>query len=118
MDSNGFDDSPPSDDQSGDRVLVRIAPIDRDGRQISRQDDVTQALEDRLGDIRRGLAAGTDAIKAGFADIAVPDGWTVNSVQATFGITLATEGSVIVSKASAEASFEIAITYQRAPKSE
>ena len=40
-------------------------------------------------------------------------GWHVSSIQATFGLTLTAEAGVIVSKASAEASFEVTITVER-----
>lgn len=40
-------------------------------------------------------------------------GWSVRSAEVTFGLTLAAEAGVILSKASAEASFEVTLTVER-----
>lgn len=93
-------------------ILVRVVPLAR-GREIGWGADVAESLEKRLGDIRRAMAAGTRAVAAGVPDMETPQGWSLSQVEAKFGVTLAAEGSVIVSKASAEASFEVTITYRR-----
>lgn len=94
-------------------VLVRVAPVDTGGRQIKAVLNVAETLESRLDDVRRGVAAGTEAVSASLAGIARPAGWAVESVEAKFGITLGAEGTVIVAKASLEASFEVTVTYKR-----
>jgi hypothetical protein len=94
-------------------VLVRVSAVDQRGRQIKNPSNPAQTLESRLEDVRRGIAAGTAAISAAMADVARPPGWSVESIEATFGITLGSEGTVIVAKASLEASFEVTVTYQR-----
>ncbi|MDQ0946134.1 hypothetical protein QFZ24_000057 [Streptomyces phaeochromogenes] len=48
------------------------------------------------------------------AQIPERDGWRVASMDVTFGLTLAAEAGVILSKASAEASFEVTLTVERA----
>lgn len=93
-------------------ILVRVAPVDSVGRKISRP-DVAQALQDRARDIINGVKAGTSAIANSLSELASPDGWSIQKVDAVFGITLAAEGSVIVSKASAEASFEVTVSFER-----
>jgi hypothetical protein len=37
-------------------------------------------------------------------------GWRVSSLEAKFGLTLSAEAGVVVSRASAEASFEVTVT--------
>lgn len=102
-----------TDRSSDDSVLIRVAAVGTNGRQIRNPPNVAEALESRLDDVRRGIAAGTSAISASMADVACPRGWNVESIEATFGITLGAEGTVIVAKASLEASFEVTVTYHR-----
>jgi hypothetical protein len=97
----------------GAQVLVRVEPTDRDGRQISSHIDPADSLRSREADIERGIAAGTRVISTSIPTITSPAGWSLDSVEATFGITLGAEGSVIVSKASLEASFEVTVSYRR-----
>jgi hypothetical protein len=103
----------PSSTLNHDSVLVRVSAVDQSGRQIKGPSNAAEALEARLDDVRRGIAAGTAAVSASMEAVARPTGWSVESVEATFGITLGAEGAVIVAKASLEASFEITVTYQR-----
>jgi hypothetical protein len=101
------------DTASDESVFVRVAAIDQRGRQIKAPSNIAETLSSRLEDVRKGVAAGTRAVSASMAAVASPNGWQVESVEATFGITLGSEGSVIVAKASLEASFEVTVTYQR-----
>lgn len=94
-------------------VFVRVESTDPSGRQIAGVANLAESLGSRAVDIARGIAAGTEVISGSIANIANPDGWSLESVDATFGITLGTEGSVIVSKASFEASFEVTVSYRR-----
>ena len=97
----------------GAEILVRVAAIGRTGRQISSRSDPAASLLSRRADIERGIAAGTEVISGSISKIESPGGWDLDSVEAKFGITLGAEGSIIVSKASLEASFEITVTYRR-----
>lgn len=101
------------DAPSSDTVFIQIAPVDSNGRQISRRTELTQSLESRVDDLRRGIQAGALAISESLPTLEGPKDWSVESVDATFGITLGAEGSVIVSKATAEASLEVTISYRR-----
>lgn len=94
-------------------VLVRVTPLDGGNRQIARGVDPAQTLESRTEDVRRGMKAGSTAICEGIGGLAEPDGWALETIEAKFGLTLGAEGSVIVSKASIEACFEVTLTYSR-----
>jgi hypothetical protein len=48
--------------------------------------------------------------------LAAPEGWRLGEVSASFGITLTAEAGVIVSKASAGATFEVSVTFTRADR--
>lgn len=99
-------------DESSTEILVRVQPIGPTGRQVGGHDPA-DALSARSDDIKRGVAAGVGVVSESIAAIKPAAGWSVDSVDATFGITLGAEGSVIVSKASVEASFEITVSFRR-----
>ena len=47
--------------------------------------------------------------------LTAPEGWRLGEVSASFGITLTAEAGVIVSKASAAATFEVSVKFTRGP---
>ena len=97
------------------KVLIRVEALDRSGRQIGWEANLAEAIRSRRDDITRGIAAATEVISSSITAVANPDGWSLDSVEAKFGITLGTEGSVIISKATVEASFEVTVCYRRDP---
>lgn len=96
-------------------VLIRVEASDRSGRQINRGLNPAQSLRSRRDDIAEGIAAATEVISSSVSTIARPAEWSLDSVEAKFGITLGAEGSVIISKATVEASFEVTVCYRRDP---
>jgi len=94
-------------------VFVQVVPIDA-GREIGWGDGLADLLRDRLADVHEAMKDGSAAVASGLGHLVRPDGWQLDEVTATFGIALAAEAGVILSKASGEATFEISVTYRRA----
>lgn len=94
-------------------VLVQVVSDGTDGREIGWGSNLPEQLETRLDDIRRAIEAGARAVALSL-DIRhdTPD-WRMQQVTASFGITLTAEAGVLVSKASAGATFEVSITFDR-----
>ncbi|GLW93211.1 CU044_2847 family protein [Actinokineospora globicatena] len=96
-------------------VRVETVEFDRAGnRQISASKRTASLLVERRAEIEAGIAQTADVVRASMAATEVADGWRVTSVAATFGITLSAEAGVVITKASAEASFEVTMTIERA----
>lgn len=95
---------------------VRVETVELDtsaGRQIRSRTRATEQLAQRRPDVQAAIAQTSEIAREALENLAEPPGWKVSSLKLTFGITLAAEASVIVSKASAEASFEVALTIER-----
>ena len=94
-------------------ILVEVQPAGGGGRQIGPEKKLFQSLSERSLDIEAAIKAGSEI--AGHAISASEEGagWGVQSVDLTFGISLAVEAGVVVSKASADASFEVKVTVAR-----
>ncbi|MEU4743974.1 CU044_2847 family protein [Actinosynnema sp. NPDC023658] len=82
-------------------------------RQISAKYRSSALLEDRRDEIQDGIRAAVDVVRASLESEQERNGWQVTSVEATFGITLSAEAGVILTRASAEASFEVTLTVER-----
>lgn len=93
-------------------VLVQVVEAEQ-GRQISWGSNAADKLGDRMDDVRKAIAQGTKAVANGLSDLSVGDGWEIGEVSATFGITLTAEAGVLISRAGAEATFEVSVTFQR-----
>ena len=101
-------------DASAAVVRVETVELDATGsRQISSKYRTTALLGERKEEIQEGIRAATDVVRAALDSDDQKDGWQVSSVEATFGITLAAEAGVILTRASAEASFEVTLTIER-----
>jgi hypothetical protein len=98
--------------QSQESLFVQVVEI-TGGRQIGWGANVSELLVARLDDIRAAIAAGTEAVGSSLGTLSSPGGWGVDEVTASFGITLAAEAGVILSKASAEATFDVTVTFTR-----
>lgn len=94
------------------RVLVQVVPVD-EGREIGWGSNVAEQLGDRAEDIRRAIAVGAETVADSLAGLPGTEGWRLGEVSASFGVTLTAESGVILSKASAGATFEVTLTYQR-----
>lgn len=95
-------------------VRVEVAELDSAGnRQISPRRRASELLQERKEDIQAAVSEASSILQESAAEVAVRD-WQVSSIEATFGVTLAAEAGVLLSRASAEASFEVTITIERA----
>jgi hypothetical protein len=98
-------------------VGVRVETVELDAagtRQISSRQRTTALLRDRRGDIEAAVGEACEIVQDSVAKVEARHGWRVGSLEAKFGLTLGAEAGVIVSKASAEASFEVTVTIERA----
>ncbi|RSM90546.1 hypothetical protein DMH04_03510 [Kibdelosporangium aridum] len=93
-------------------VLVQVVDV-ADGREIGWGSNAANKLGDRMDDVRKAIVAGTRAIANGLPDLVVAENWEVGEVSATFGVTLTAEAGVLLSRAGAEATFEVTVTFQR-----
>jgi Trypsin-co-occurring domain 1 len=95
-------------------VFVETVPLDSSGtRQIGPRTRTTSLLKDRRDDIESAISEASSIIQDSVDRIEDKDGWRVKTIEAKFGLTLAAEAGVILSKASAEASFEVTVTIER-----
>lgn len=99
-------------------VLVHVTEVDAGvSRQISAQERLTDKLKQREADLSAAIGMATRIMRDSISEApqsAVPvDGWQVSELQATFGLTLTAEAGVLVSRAGAEATFEITIKVVR-----
>lgn len=98
-----------------ERVWVQVVDVDvAADREITFGRNVAEGLAERRDDIRDGVKAGAAALAESLESLTSPDGWRLGEVSASFGITLTAEAGVIVSKASAGATFEVSVKFTRA----
>jgi hypothetical protein len=93
-------------------VLVQVVPVEA-GREIGWGSNLVAAFRDRLEDVREAVAAGAGAVADSLPGLPSAEGWRLGEVSGSFGICLTAEGGVILTKASAAATFEVTVTYQR-----
>jgi hypothetical protein len=87
---------------------------DKDGRQISARRRVRALLATRRSEIEQAIGEAAGIVRAAAEKTAADDaGWRMTSVEATFGITVAAEAGVVLTKASTETSFEVKVTIER-----
>lgn len=95
-------------------VKVETVHLNRSGtRQISGTSRSTTPLSERRDEIEEAILQASSLIQNAAAKAADSGDWRVTTLEATFGLTLTVEAGIIVSKASAEASFEVTITVER-----
>jgi hypothetical protein len=96
--------------------VVRVETVEMDAqgsRQIRSRNRGTAALEERAAELEQAIVSASEIAQDSLARMPARDGWRVNSLEVTFGLTLAAEAGVILSKASAEVSFEVTLTVER-----
>ena len=103
-------------ESSPGRVLVQVVPVE-DGREISWGSNKVQNLADRLADIKAAIASGAAAVADSLGALPRTPGWQVSEVSGSFGLSLAAEAGVILTKASAQTTFEVTVTFERAERS-
>lgn len=97
-------------------ILVQVVPATQPGREIGwRSPAVADQLDRRLDDIKAAVATGTRAVGDSLPTLPEAAGWEVKEVSASFGITLTAEAGALITKASAGATFEVSVTFQRHP---
>ena len=94
-------------------VWVQVVPVDG-GREISWGSNRVQSLADRLEDVKAAIAAGARAVAESLTGLPTAAGWELDEVTGSFGLSLTAEAGVILTKASVETTFEVAVTYKRA----
>lgn len=97
------------------QVWVQTVDVDLAAdREIAFGKSLAEGLGDRQNDIRGAIEAGSETVANSLQSLPSPEGWQLGEVSASFGITLTAEAGVIVSRASAAATFEVSVTFTRA----
>ncbi|MGW7387100.1 CU044_2847 family protein [Streptomyces sp. NPDC054794] len=97
--------------------LVRVETVELDSqgsRQIRARNRGTASLQERSAELQEAIVSASGMAQSSLARLRDHDGWRVSSLEVSFDVTLAAEAGVILSKASAEASFDGVITVERA----
>ncbi|WP_326686496.1 hypothetical protein OIE63_04685 [Streptomyces sp. NBC_01795] len=103
-------------EESGALTGVRVETVELDsrgGRQIGSRTRASAPLDGRSEEIQQAIVQASALAQDSLARVPERGGWSVRSAEVTFGLTLAAEAGVILSKASAEASFEVTLTVER-----
>jgi hypothetical protein len=95
-------------------VRVETVELDSSGtRQIKQRSRTTALLRDRADDIESAVQEASAIVQGSVAKVQDQNGWQMKSVEVKFGLVLAAEAGVVLSRASAEASFEVTLTIER-----
>lgn len=95
-------------------VWVETVELDQSGaRQIKPRGHTTALLRDRADDIEAAVQEASTIVQKSVAKVQDKDGWRMKSVEVKFGLVLTAEAGVVLSRASAEASFEVTLTIER-----
>lgn len=84
-------------------------------RQIGSRARSSDPLSERAPEVQEAILQASAIAQQSLARVPQRDGWSISSAEVVFGLTLGAEAGVILSKASAEASFEITLTVERTP---
>ena len=95
-------------------MRVETVEIDSSGtRQIKQRTRTTALLRERAGDIDSAIQEASSIVQESVAKAEGKGDWRMRSVEVKFGLVLTAEAGVILSRASAEASFEVTLTIER-----
>ena len=97
---------------SEEKVLVQVVPVD-EGREIGWGESTAEQLRNRLEDIRLAVKEGAKAVADSLEGLPGAKGWRLGEVSAKFGVTLTAQAGVILSSASAGATFEVTVLFKR-----
>jgi hypothetical protein len=95
---------------------IRVETIELDpsgARQIRPRGRTTALLRDRADDIEAAVQEASTIVQKSVAKVDDRDGWRMKSVEVKFALVLTAEAGVVLSRASAEASFEVTLTIER-----
>lgn len=96
------------------RVWVQVIEVDVVAdREITFGRSLAEGLSERQDDIQGAIGAGSQVVAKSLKLLDSPDGWRLDEVSASFGITLTAGAGVIVSKASAGATIEVSVKFTR-----
>jgi len=95
-------------------VRVEVVELDSFGRrQIGQRSRTTALLRDKADDIESAVREASAIVQGSVAKVQDKDGWKMKSVEVKFGLVFTAEAGVVLSRASAEASFEVTLTIER-----
>lgn len=95
-------------------IRVEVFPTDdSDFRQIGPNRRLTTLLRERADDINTAVREISTMLRNSVSDEPDDDGFRVSTVTSTFGLSLATTGGVVVTRATAEVSLEVTLTIER-----
>ncbi len=94
------------------KVLVQVVPVD-EGREIGWGESTAEQLQNRLEDIQLAVREGAKAVADSLEGLPGAKGWRLGEVSAKFGVTLTAQAGVILSSASAGATFEVTMLFKR-----
>lgn len=97
-------------------AVVRVETVELDSRgarQIGARSRLSAPLNDRSSEVREAILQASAIAQDSLAQVPERQGWAVTTMEMTFGLTLGAEAGVILSKASAEASFQVTLTVER-----
>ncbi|HEY1351413.1 MAG TPA: CU044_2847 family protein [Ktedonobacteraceae bacterium] len=100
---------------SEQQVLVQVVPVN-EGQEIGWGSSTSELLQQRLEDIRKAVSEGAKAVADCLEGLPGARGWQLGEVSATFGVTLTAEAGVILSRASAGATFEVTVIFKHTPE--
>ena len=96
------------------QVWVQVVDVDvAAGREIGVSKTLAEGLNERQDDIQSAIEAGSGTVAKSLETLPSSQGWKLSEVSASFGITLTAEAGVILSKASAGATFEVSVKFTR-----
>ena len=94
------------------KVLVQVVPVD-EGREIGWGESTAEQLRNRLEDVQLAIKEGAKAVAESLKGLPSAEGWQLGEVSAKFGVTLTAQAGVILSSASAGATFEVTVLFKR-----
>ena len=103
-----------ADEVRRDLVMVQVVEL-RAGREITYASTLAEQVRDRIDDIRDAIVTGARAVASSLPELAPPSDWSLEEVEASFGLTLTAEAGVILSKASASAAFDVKVKFRHQP---
>jgi hypothetical protein len=96
------------------QVLVEVITDAEPGREIGwGEPSIADKLARRIEDIRVAMQSGASAIAGGLPALEAAEGWQIAEVSAQFGVTLTAEAGALITKASAGATVQVTVKFQR-----
>ena len=84
-----------------------------EGREIAWGGGATEKLQGRIGDVQQAVSEGVKAVSSSLHSLATVEGWQIDEVEASFGVSLVAEAGAVLTKVSGEATFEVNVVFRR-----